>query len=283
MNIFKYLYTPELHAMTLVATRFRAVATNNLYHELSVYGKSRLSRLLVSIKLNPLNAAITKSAYIWLESKVTPPESWKELFDLLTHTPNLERLRIVPFGYLNGLEWYPPPLPKLQIFDFRRLRMSAQLAQSLVALPELKRLKMGRVERLCAVTTKPSPNSEHLKTIMNNLVEFEGLRTLIMYLRDHGKLKYLSINLSDGMEEEWRHLHQVAGATLQFLRVRGMDMMKIDKCHQLLSHASGFSALRFLGLIPLNIIERPSTMVRHITFAVGARILIHLLIEGFRT
>jgi len=282
MHIFKYLYTPELHAMTLVAIRFRAVATNNLYHELSV-GNFRLSRLLVSIKLNPLNATITKSVYIWLESKVTPPESWKELFVLLTYTPNLERLRIIPFGYMNGVEWYPPPLPKLQIFECKRFRMSAELAESLVALPELKCLKMGRVERLCAVTTDPSPNSEHLKTIMNNLVEFEGSRTLIMYLGDYGKLKYLSISLYEGMEEEWQHLHQVAGTTLQFLRVRGMDMEEIDECHQLLSRVSRFSALRHLGVIPLNITDSPSTMVRHIAFAVGARIPIHLIIEGFRS
>jgi len=124
MHIFKYLYTPELRAMTLVATRFRAVATNNLYHELSG-DNSSLSRLLVSIKLNPLNATITKSVHIWLDSRVTPPESWKELFVLLTYTPNLERLQLSPLGYMNGLEWYPPPLPKLQIFDFKRLRMSA--------------------------------------------------------------------------------------------------------------------------------------------------------------
>jgi len=279
MHIFKYLYTPELRAVTLVATRFRAVATNNLYHELSL-SKSRLSRLLVSIKLNPLNATITKSVYILFGSKVTPPESWKELFVLLTHTPNLERLRIIPLCCMNGVEWYPPPLPKLQIFESKRLRMSAQFTESLVALPELKYLKMGTVERLCAVTTNPSSSSEHLKTIMNNLVEFEGSRTLIMYLGDYGKLKYLSICSSEGMEEEWRHLHQVAGATLQFLRVRGVE---IGECHQLLSHASGFSALRFLGLVPLNIIEPPSTMVRHIAFDVGARILIHLLIEGFRS
>jgi len=121
MDIFKYLYTPELRAMTLVATRFRAVATNNLYHELSV-SNSRLSRLLVSFKLNPLNATITKSAYIWFQSTVIPPESWNELFVLLTYTPNLERLCIILFGYMNGVEWYPPPLPKLQIFEFKRLR-----------------------------------------------------------------------------------------------------------------------------------------------------------------
>jgi len=282
MDIFKYLYTPELRAMTLVATCFRAVATNNLYRELSV-DNSELSRLLMSFKLNPLNATITKSVCFRLVSEVTPPESWKELFDLLTHTPNLERLRIIPFGCMNGVEWYPPPLPKLQSFDCKRLRMSAQFTEWLVALPELKCLKMGTIERLCALTTNPSPNSEHLKTIMNNLVEFEGSRTLITYLRDYGKLKYLSISFSEGMEEEWRHLHQVAGATLQFLRVRGMDIMEIGEYHQLLSHASGFSALRYLGVVPLNIIEPPSTMVRHIAFAVGDGILIHLLIGGFRS
>jgi len=112
---------------------------------------------------------------------------------------------------------------------------------------------------------------------MNNLVEFEGSKTLITYLRDYGKLKYLSISLSEGMEEEWRHLHQVAGATLQFLRVRGVEMEEIDECHQLLSRVSRFSALRHLGVVPLNIIEPPSTMVRHIAFAVGARISIHFL------
>jgi len=282
MDIFKYLYTPELRAMTLVATRFRAVATNNLYHKL-YFGTSRLSRLLVSIKLNPLNATITKCVQIWLESKRTPPESWKELSVLLTHTPNLERLHVFPFGYMDGVEWYPPLLPKLQIFDFKRLRMSARLAESLAALPELKCLKMGRIERLCAVTTNPPPTSEHLKTIMNNLVEFEGARTLIMYLKDHRKLKYLSISLYEGMEEEWRHLHQVAGATLQFLRLRGMEMMEIIECHQLLSRASRFSALRHLGVVPFNIIAAPSTMVRHIASAVGAEIPIHLFIGRFRS
>ena len=280
MHIFKYLERPELRAMTLVATRFRAVATKNLYHKLFV-DNSGLSRLLVSVKLNPLNATMTKCATIWLNSRVTPLESWKELFDLLTHTTNLERLLFFPLGY--GIEWYPPPLPKLQIFMLRRLRMSAQLAESLVALPELKCLKMGPTERLCALTTDPSPNSEHLKTIMNNLVEFKGSRTLIAYLRDYGKLKYLSISLSEGMEEEWRHLHQVAGATLQFLRVYGVNMKEIDECHQLLSRVSRFSALRHLGVIPLNITDSPSTMVRHIAFAVGARIPIHLIIEGFRS
>jgi len=282
MNIFKYLSKPELRAMTLVATRFRAVAINNLYHELFV-DNSRLSRLLVSIKLNPLNATITKSATIWLDSRVTPPESWKELFDFLTHTTNLERLRIIPFGHMDGVEWYPPPLPKLRNFEFQRLRMSARLAESLVALPELKCLKMGPIERLCAVTTNPSPNSEHLKTIMNNLVEFEGSRTLIAYLRDYGKLKYLSISLSEGMEEEWRHLHQVAGTTLQFLRVYGLNMKEIDECHRLLSRVSRFSALRHLGVVPFNITDSPSTMVRHIAFDVGARILIHPLLGGFRS
>jgi len=142
---------------------------------------------------------------------------------------------------------------------------------------------MGRIERLCAVATNPSPSFEHLKTTMNNLVEFEGSGTLIKYLRDYGKLKYLSISLYEGMEEEWRHLHQVAGTTLQFLRVRGVDMMEIGECHQLLSRISRFSALRYLGVVPLNIIEPPSTMVRHNAFAVGDGILIHLLIEGFRS
>jgi hypothetical protein len=273
MNIFKYLDRHELWAVTLVAVRFRAVATNILYHELFLLN-SRLSRLLVSVKVNPFNATIIKRVEVFLESTCTPPERWKELFDLLTHTPNLERLYVSPcgfvtdVGYMNGVEWYPPPLPKLQILEFKRLRMSAQLAESLLSLPHLKSLKMGRIHRR-AVPTNPNPNSEHLKTIMNNLVEFEGSMKLTVYLRDYGKLKYLSTSLSEDAEEEWRLLHQVPGATLQFLRVRGVEIYETDECHKLLSRASRFSALRYLGVIPLNITEPPSTMVRHLTFAVG--------------
>ena len=291
MDIFKYLNRSELWAMTLVAARFRAVATNMLYHELFLVN-SRLSRLLVSIKANPLNATIIKCVRVWLDPKFTPPGSWNELFDLLTHTPNLERLYVFPRGYINGVEWYPPPLPRLQVLEFKRLRISVQLAESLVALPELKCLKMGRINYLDAVAmnpsqihylttlaANPSPTTEHLKTVMNNLIEFEGSITLTMYLRDYGKLKYLTVILNKGMEKEWRFLHQVAGATLQYLRVRGV---KID-CRQLLSCASGFNALRYLGVVPLNITAPPSTMVRHIAFVIGTRIPIYLHIGGFRS
>jgi hypothetical protein len=265
MNIFKYLDRHELWAVTLVAVRFRAVATNILYHELFLLN-SRLSRLLVSVKVNPFNATIIKRVEVFLESTCTPPERWKELFDLLTHTQNLERLYVSPVGYMDGVEWYPPPLPRLQILEFKRLRMSSQLAESLVVLPELKCLKMGRIHRLKAVATNPSPTHEHLKTIMKNMVEFEGSMTLIMYLRDYGKLKYLSTSLYESVKEEWRHLDQVAGATLQSLRVHRINM---DDCHQFISRASRFSALRYLGVVPLNITEPPPTMVRHIAFVVG--------------
>ena len=277
MDIFKYLDRPELWAMTLVAARFRAVATNILYHELLLVN-SRLSRLVVSIQANPLNATIIKHVRIYLDTKFTPPESLKDLFLLLTHTPNLEMLYVSPLGYVNGVEWYPPPLPKLQVLEFKRLRMSVQLAESLVALPELKCLKMRRINYLYpvsqihylrALATNPSPTSEHLKTIMNNLIEFEGSMALILFLRDYGKLKYLTTSLSEGMEEEWRFLHQVAGATLQYLRVRNVE---VDDCRQLLSCASGFNALRYLGVVPLNITAPPSTMVRHIAFVIGTRI-----------
>ena len=262
MDIFKYLDRPELRAMTLVAARFRAVATSLLYHELSI-ANSRLCRLLVSIKVNPHNATIIKCIQIYLEEMCTPPERWEELFVVLTHTPNLERLHVLPLGYMNGVEWYPPPLPRLQILEFRKLRMSAQLAESLVALPELKCLKIGRIPRLSAVATNSYPTSEYLTMILNNLVEFEGSMTLIVYLRDYGKLKYFSTSYYDDMEEEWRLLHQVAGATLQFLRVRGVQ---IYDSHQFLSLASRFSALRFLGVVPLNITEPPPEMVRNIAF-----------------
>ena len=265
--------------MTLVAARFRAVANNILYHELFLYN-SRLSRLLVSIKVNPSNATRTKRIHLWLEAKHNPPERWQDLFVLLTHTPNLERLHVSPVGYLNGVEWYPPPMPTLQILEFKRLRMTAQLAESLVALPSLKCLKMGRVPPFNVLATDPCPTSEHLKTIMNNLVEFEGSMALAIYLRDYGKLKYLSISLSERTEEEWRFLHQAAGATLQFLRIRSVDLYE---CHQLLSHASKFSALRYLGVLPLNITEPSSTIVRCISFAVVARIPIRLLIGDFKS
>jgi len=222
MDIFKYLDRPDLRAMTLVAARFRAVATS-LYHEVSI-ANSRLCRLLVSIKVNPHNATIINCIRIWLESTCTPPESWETLFVVPTHTPNLERLHVSSCGCMSGVEWYPPPMPRLQILEFKKLWMSAQLAESLVALPELKYLKLGRVSRLVAVATNPYPTSEHLTMILNNLVEFEGSMTLTVYLRDYGKLRYLSTSYYDDMEEEWRLLHQVAGATLQFLRVHGVEI-----------------------------------------------------------
>ncbi len=282
MEIFEHLDRSSLWAMSLVAARFRAVATHNLYREPFLLN-SRLSRLLASIKVNPFNAAIIKCIWVWLQSTCTPPETYNELFVLLTHTTNLERLYVSPVGYMNEVEWYPPPLPRLQILEFKKIRMSAQLAESLLALPELKCLKMGRVRCLSPVVTDLSPTSEHLITIMNNLVEFEGSTALTMYLRNYGKLKYLSTGLCglcEGMEEEWRFLLQVAGATLQFLRVRGVD---VDDCYQLLSRASRFSALQFLGVVPLNVTEPSSTIVRHISFAVVARIPTHLLIGRFRS
>lgn len=278
MDIIKYLDRSDLWAMTLVAARFRAAANNILYHELFLYN-SKLSRLLVSIKVNPSNATRTKCIHIWLEAKRTPPQTWEDLFVLLTHMQNLERLHVSPVGYLNGVEWYPPPMPRLQILEFKRLRMTAQLAESLVALPSLKCLKMGRIHPLSVLAADPDPTSEHLKTIMNNLVEFEGSIALTKYLRDYGKLKYLSISLSEGMEEEWRFLHQAAGATLQFLRIRSAELYDYP---QLLSRASKFSALRYLGVVPLNITEPYSTDVCHISFAVVARIPI-LLIGEFRS
>ena len=287
MDIFKYLDRSELCAMTLVAARFRAVATNMLYHEL-VLVNSRLSRLVVSIKANPLNATIIKRVRIYFDTPFTPSESWKDLFLLLTHTPNLEMLYVSPLGLMSRAEWYPPPLPRLQVLEFKRLHMSDLLAESLVALPELKCLKMGRINflgplsqihYLSALATNPSPISEHLKTIMNNLIEFEGSMALTMYLRDYGKLKYLTTNLSEGMEEEWRFLHQVAGATLQYLRVCDVE---IDDCRQLLSCASRFNALRYLGVFPLNITVPPSTMVRHI-FVTGTRNPIYLHIGGCKS
>ena len=278
MDIFKYLDRPELWAMTLVAARFRAVATNILYHELLLVN-SMLSRLVVSIQANPLNATIIQRVRVYLDTKFTPPESLKDLFLLLMHTPNLEMLYVSPLGYVNGVEWYPPPLPRLQVLEFKRLRISVQLVESLVALPELKCLKMrqinypgpvamnpSHIHYLSALAANSSPTSEHLKTIMNNLIEFEGSMTLIMFLRDYGKLKYLTTSLSESMEEEWQFLHQVAGATLQYLRVRYLE---IDDCRQLLSYASGFNALRYLGVVPLNITAPPSTMVRHIAFVIG--------------
>ena len=279
MDIFKYLNSLDLRAMTLVAARFRAVATSLLYHELSI-GGWRICRLLASIKMNPHNATIIKCIQIWLEPKFTPPETWEQLFVVLTHTQNLERLYISPSCSMNEVEWYPPPMPRLQILEFRKLRMSAQLAESLVALPELKCLKLGLIPRHCTVAPNPYPASEHLTMIMNNLVEFEGSMTLTVYLRDYGKLRYLSTSYYDDMEEEWRLLPQVAGATLQFLRVRGVQ---IDSRHQFLSLASRFSALRFLGVIPLNITEPPPEMVRNIVFAVEARISIRLPIERSRS
>ena len=279
MEIFEHLDRSSLRAMTLVAARFRAVATNILYREIFLIN-SRVSRLFASIKVNPFNATIIKCVRIWLQTTCTPPETYKDLFVLLTHTTNLERLYVAPVGFMNEVEWYPPLLPKLQILEFKKIRMSAQFAESLVALPELKCLKMGRVGSLRAVATDLSSASEHLTTIMNNLVEFDGSITLTMYLRRYGKLKYLTTDFCDSMEEKWRFLHQVAGATLQFLRLRDVDL---HDCHQLLSRASKFSALRFLGEVPLNITEPPSTMVRHISFAVVARIPIHLHIGEFRS
>lgn len=281
MEIFEHLDRSSLRAMTLVAARFRAVATNILYREVLLID-SRLSRLFASIKVNPFNATMIKSVRIWLQSSRTPLDTYKELFGLLTHTTNLERLDVSPLGYMNEVEWCPPPLPKLRILQFKQIQMSAQFAESLVALPELKCLKMGRVGSLRPVATDLSAASEHMTTIMNNLVELEGSIALTMYLKSYGKLKYLSTSLCacDCMEEEWRYLHQVAGATLQFLRLRDVD---IDNCHQLLSCASSFSALRFLGEVPLYITEPPSPMVRHISFAVVARIPIHLHIGEFRS
>lgn len=262
MDIIQYLDRTALWAMSLVAARFRAVANNILYHDIFLYN-SRLSRLLVSIKVNPFNVTRTKCIHLWLEAKHTPPEIWDDLFVLLTHMQNLERLHVSPVGYPKGVEWYPPPMPRLQILQFKRLRMTAQLAESLVALPSLKCLKMGQVPPFSVLATDLRPISEHLKTIMNNLVEFEGSLALTMYLRDYGKLKYLSISLCECTEEEWRCLHQAAGATLQFLRIRSLDLFE---SHQLLSRASKFSALRYLGVLPLNVTEPFSATVRHIFF-----------------
>src|SRR5258706_11335037 len=211
--------------MSLVAPGVRAVAPDTRYRD-PFFLNSRLPRLLASIKVNHVNATIIKCIWVWLQSTCTPPETYNELFVLLTHTTNLERLYVSPVGYMNEVEWYPPPLPRLQILEFKKIRMSAQLAESLLALPELKCLKMGRVRCLSPVVTDLSPTSEHQITIMNNLVEFEGSTALTMYLRNYGKLKYLSTGLCglcEGMEEEWRLLLPVAGGTFQLLRCPGFD------------------------------------------------------------